>query len=179
MPGHGVAGRLPLRAIRWRRGGFPARFRIRVCLRTPQMPRLSAASGVFFEPSKRMRSATPSSRRSQTARVASGVTSRSAIPVPPVVTTRRALPASWRIAIWMLAWSSETISDAHYRKIPLLQNLRNRRPGQVGALAARCRITDGEDGRGENLRSRGGHLPLLPRRLRHRAWIRRACAGLP
>ena len=37
-----------------------------------------------------MRSATPSSRRLQTARVASGVTSRSAIPVPPVVTTRRA-----------------------------------------------------------------------------------------
>src|SRR5205814_1146886 len=56
--------------------GLPGTFRITECPRTPHIPRLSAEKGVFFEPSSRMRSATPSTIRSQMARVASGVTSR-------------------------------------------------------------------------------------------------------
>ncbi len=56
--------------------GFPGRFRTNDFSRTPQSARLRAAMGVFLAPSKRMRSAMPSSRRLQTARVASGVTSR-------------------------------------------------------------------------------------------------------
>jgi len=41
-----------------------------------------------------MRSAIPGASRSSTARVASGVTSRSLSPVPPVVSTRSAASAS-------------------------------------------------------------------------------------
>src|SRR5579884_2884417 len=56
-----------------------------------------------------MISATPSSTRSQTARVASGVTSRGAIPVPPLVTTKRAAAASSRKAEAIRSTSSGTI----------------------------------------------------------------------
>src|ERR1700693_1619085 len=63
-----------------------------------------------------MRSATPSSRRSQTARVASGVTSRSAMPVPPVVTTSFASLTQYASAVWIAAWSSETTS------VPISEN---------------------------------------------------------
>ena len=59
-------------------------------------------------PRDRIRSAIPSTSRSHTARVASGVTSRGAIPVPPVVTTRR---ADWHNSIsfsWIAARSSAT-----------------------------------------------------------------------
>src|SRR5262249_55137086 len=68
----------------------------------PQMPRLSAASGVLRAPSCRILSGIPSTSRSATERVASGVTSRSAIPVPPTVTTSRAtsLHSMMRAAIW-------------------------------------------------------------------------------
>ena len=71
--------------------------------RTPYAANPSAQRGqqIFLAPSKRMRSATPSSNRSQTPRVASGVTSRSAIPVPPVVTPRRTLAARRMIALWI------------------------------------------------------------------------------
>jgi len=96
--------------------GLPGRFKISVLLRTPHTPRLRAANGVFFPPSARMRSAMPSSSFSQTAFVASGVTSRAAIPVPPVVTisgTSRARRIS-RFCIWIT--SSETTSRAATEK---------------------------------------------------------------
>ena len=60
---------------------------------TPHRPRLNAASGVCFDPSARMRSASPSTSRSHTICVASGVTSRAASPVPPVVTISPAFAA--------------------------------------------------------------------------------------
>src|ERR1051326_2148471 len=68
--------------------GLPGKLRISARPHTPHTARLNAASGVCFAPSARMRSGIPSTIREQTARVASGVTSRSAMPVPPVVTTR-------------------------------------------------------------------------------------------
>ncbi len=71
-----------------------------------------------MEPSKRMRSATPSSKRSQTARVASGVTSRSAIPVPPVVDYQTGLAgqANDRLLNGRLIVGNDFGRD--YRKIP-------------------------------------------------------------
>src|ERR1700733_2153886 len=72
-----------------------------------------------------MRSAIPSTRRSQTARVASGVTSRSAMPVPPVVTTSFASLTQYAIAVWMAAWSSVTTS------VPMSENSRLRRSSQT------------------------------------------------
>src|SRR6185312_13918289 len=74
----------------------------------PHTPRLRTANSVFFSPSRRMRSEIPSSILPHTARVASGVTSRAEIPVPPVVATNRALRASSTIAFWIAAWSSAT-----------------------------------------------------------------------
>src|SRR6202789_2124098 len=78
--------------------GLPGRFTMRVWPQAPEMARLSAASGVRRAPAARMRSAKPSRMRVQTARVASGVTSRGAMPVPPVVTTSCALAACARNA---------------------------------------------------------------------------------
>src|SRR5579862_2551339 len=92
--------------------GLPGRFRIRASPRTPHTARLKAANFVDFEPSARIRSAIPSSRRSQTARVASGVTSRFAIPVPPVVTTKRACPLNRTRMSRIARSSSGTISRA-------------------------------------------------------------------
>src|SRR5437660_2238033 len=88
--------------------GLPGRFRTKDVPHTPHTPRLSRAKGVFFSPSRRIRSATPSSILPQTERVASGVTSRAEIPVPPVVTTSRAFRASSTIAFWIPPWSSAT-----------------------------------------------------------------------
>ncbi len=65
--------------------GAPGRFTISERPRVPATPRERTAKGVSRRPSARMRSGSPSSRRSQTRRVASGVTSRTVSPVPPVV----------------------------------------------------------------------------------------------
>src|SRR5579883_2073745 len=65
--------------------GLPGRLTIRVRPRTPATPRESMPKGVCFRLSARMASAMPGASRSITARVASGVTSRGARPVPPVV----------------------------------------------------------------------------------------------
>src|SRR5262252_7564707 len=89
--------------------GLPGRFRIKLVPRVPHSARLSAANLVFFMPSARIRSAIPSTRRSQTARVASGVTSRNATPVPPVVTTRRAERQSSISLFWIEVISSATM----------------------------------------------------------------------
>src|SRR6185312_7597110 len=59
-----------------------------------------------------MRSARPSTRRSQTMRVASGVTSRGARPVPPVVTTRFAAAAWVRSAPAIRPSSSGKVADS-------------------------------------------------------------------
>lgn len=90
--------------------GLPGRFRTSDVPNVPQSPRLRVANGVWRRPSARINSGTPSSKRSQTARVASGVTSRSAIPVPPVVTTSLAASAALRIASSMTSCSSGTIT---------------------------------------------------------------------
>ncbi len=75
--------------------GLPGRFTISVAPSVPHTARLSAASGVCRNPSARIRSAIPSISRSQTSLVASGVTSRAANPVPPVVTINPEASA-WR-----------------------------------------------------------------------------------
>lgn len=74
--------------------GLPGKLRTRDVPRTPQSPRLSAARAVFLDPSNLIFSATPGNCREHTACVASGVTSRGPIPVPPVVTTRRLRPVA-------------------------------------------------------------------------------------
>ena len=63
-------------------GSRPGRPRAR-----PARPRESGASGVSARPRARRCSAMPGASRSRTSSVASGVTSRAARPVPPVVTT--------------------------------------------------------------------------------------------
>src|SRR5690242_4730612 len=70
-----------------------------------------------------MRSATPSSSLEHTARVASGVTSRGAIPVPPVVATNCTSPAKRRIACSISACSSGTTPEERTKK-PLLSRTR-------------------------------------------------------
>ena len=65
--------------------GLPGRLRMRVRPRIPATARDSMACGVILSDSARMTSARPGASRSITDRVASGVTSRGAKPVPPVV----------------------------------------------------------------------------------------------
>ena len=65
--------------------GLPGRFMISTSPRMPASPRDSMACWLNFRLSKRMASARPGASRSITRRVASGVTSRGAKPVPPVV----------------------------------------------------------------------------------------------
>src|SRR5438477_3505724 len=59
----------------------------------------------------------PSIKRSQTPRVASGVTSRGATPVPPVVTTKRAWLQKRTRASWIAVSSSGTMSRATTRNL--------------------------------------------------------------
>ena len=62
------------------------------------------ARGVICKEAYRMASGMPGVSRSQTARVASGVTSRGANPVPPVVTS------SWTSPLSAMAFSMASIS---------------------------------------------------------------------
>jgi len=78
--------------------GRPGRFKMSACAAVPQSARLSGAYGVWFRPADRISSGMPSSNFVQMTRVASGVTSRGPIPVPPVVTTRRNRTAATRSA---------------------------------------------------------------------------------
>src|SRR5581483_4090416 len=78
--------------------GDPGRFTIKTLPRVPATPRESAASGVERRPVARITSAKQGISRSITDRVASGVTSRKAIPVPPVVKTADTRPESARSA---------------------------------------------------------------------------------
>ena len=68
--------------------GEPGRLTISVPDRIPQTPREIMAIGVFLKVSMRIASARPGASRSITRRVASGVLSRGAKPVPPVVMIR-------------------------------------------------------------------------------------------
>src|ERR1043165_4287831 len=92
--------------------GLPGRFSMTEVPQTPHKPRLNTANGVFFSPSRRIRSEIPSSIRPQTERVASGVTSRAEMPVPPVLTTNRAFRARSRSAFWIAPWSSAPPRDS-------------------------------------------------------------------
>ena len=67
--------------------GLPGRFTIKHLPARPLTPRPRAANRVSWAPCWRMSSARPGTRRSHTARVASGVLSRADRPVPPVVNT--------------------------------------------------------------------------------------------
>jgi len=75
---------------------------------TPAAPRERRPCGVFAIESARSACAMPGASRSTTSRVASGVTSRGARPVPPVVRTRRAEAASSRTAVATCSRSSGT-----------------------------------------------------------------------
>jgi hypothetical protein len=77
--------------------------------RTPAAPRERRPCGVFAIESARNACAIPGASRSSTSRVASGVTSRGASPVPPVVRTSRADRASSRTAAAISTRSSGTI----------------------------------------------------------------------
>src|SRR5712692_4592980 len=77
--------------------GLPGRLMSRVFSCTPATARESTARGVFLRPTSRMSSAKPGSSLVQTAEVASGVTSRGPMPVPPVVRIKSSSPASARV----------------------------------------------------------------------------------
>ncbi len=69
--------------------------------------------GVLDNDALRINSPNPGTRRSQTRAVASGVTSRGAIPVPPVVITSRApSPVAFSIAVAIASISSGTTTIA-------------------------------------------------------------------
>src|ERR1019366_3133653 len=78
--------------------GEPGRLTIKTRPRVPTTERESAASGVASRPRARINSAMPGISRSRTARVASGVTSRGATPVPPVVKIAEIRPPSAKVA---------------------------------------------------------------------------------
>jgi len=65
--------------------GLPGKLTISVVPRTPATARERSARGFFARPLSRIRSPIPGSSLLQTREVASGVTSRGPIPVPPVV----------------------------------------------------------------------------------------------
>jgi len=96
--------------------GLPGTFTIKAEPRIAHTPRLKAASGVFLAPSDRMRSAMPSMILSATARVASGVTSRAAMPVPPVVTIRLVVSLNWMSDASICARSSGSTFAAMMRR---------------------------------------------------------------
>ena len=149
------------RARRARRAtppGEPGRLTMRVFLRVPAKPRDSAARGNESSDSRRMRSAMPGASRSSTARVASGVTSRGARPVPPVVSTRSAASPSHHAVsaetIWVVSsGTSCAIGDgvAAGRR-PLAASVAR----GVGALALGAGVGDRED--------RDAHAKPLPGR---------------
>jgi len=112
--------------------GLPGRFTINAVPSVPHTPRLSEASGVYSSPSALIRSASPSISRSQTIRVASGVTSRVANPVPPVVTIRSTTFALRHSAAAI--WSSSS-GNTSLTNPSALQHLAHRRPRQIHALA--------------------------------------------
>lgn len=76
--------------------GLPGRFTIRVRPQMPAASRERQARGVIANEAARIASGMPGAMRSQTAAVASGVTSRGEKPVPPVVSTSATSDAARR-----------------------------------------------------------------------------------
>ena len=91
--------------------GFPGRFATNDLPSIPAVPRERDANGCCFEHSLLMNDMRPVHSRSTTALVASGVTSRGANPVPPVVKTKSAVSASSLILFWIRLMSSGTIAE--------------------------------------------------------------------
>src|SRR5262249_50440513 len=85
---YGMAGKTASRQSRMALG-LPGRLTISEWPRTPAICRDRIAVGTTFSETARISSPKPSRSLSQTASVASGVTSRRAGPVPPVVPTRQ------------------------------------------------------------------------------------------
>lgn len=69
--------------------GLPGKFRIRQLPRIPAVCRERIAVGTYFNDMERIFSPKPGINLEHTASVASGVLSRGAGPVPPVVTTKQ------------------------------------------------------------------------------------------
>lgn len=92
---------------------LPGRFTMSAVPRMAAWARESGAIEVFLSEALRINSPNPGTARSHTDIVASGVTSRGAIPVPPVVTTSRAeSPVAVSIAVAICSISSGTIMTA-------------------------------------------------------------------
>ncbi len=92
-----------------------------------------------------MASAIPGASRWRTSRVASGVTSRGANPVPPVVSTSDALAASSSIAAADVGGLVRDDTPLDLEAV-LLQELVEDVPAAVLALARMNAVGDGEDG---------------------------------
>src|SRR5438477_2448715 len=109
--------------------GEPGRFTIRTVPRVPASERESTASGVATRPRVRINSPKPGISRSNTARVASGVTSRGATPVPPVVKIAATCPPSESVASrWLISEITSGITSITATLQPSCSN-RSRRAG--------------------------------------------------
>lgn len=137
----------------------------------PHTPRERAAYGVCFSPSARINSATPSIVRSQTLRVASGVTSRGEIPVPPVVTTNRAWVAAVRNAAAICWASSGSILVRAISNPASLRHCCSRGPERSS------RVPRWEESL--MIRTAAVSVTRRARSPRRRDWLHRASANLP
>src|SRR6202035_1631460 len=107
---YGMAGNTASRQSRMALG-LPGRLTISDLPRMPAICRDRIAVGTTFSDTARMSSPKPSSSFSHTASVASGVTSRRAGPVPPVVHTRQHLSLSHNsVSVDVMIGSSSGIS---------------------------------------------------------------------
>ncbi len=127
--------------------GEPGRLTTSVPPRRPATPRESSACGVRAIASVRMASARPGASRSMNASVASGVTSRGAKPVPPVVSTSNT-PSSRELAQNALdrvglVGHDPTLRIESVGAQERLQNIAAR----VIALAGMNAVRNGDDGR--------------------------------
>ena len=151
--------------------GLPGKFKTRDVPKLAQTPRESAAKGVCFIPACRITSPTPSMMRSQTARVASGVTSRAAMPVPPVVTIKRASPESSRSVEAIRSMSSGTILELFISKPASAKTTRSR-----GPEASWRRPLWHES---LTVTMAAGIFTRPERSLPHRGWLHRVAGDLP
>ena len=110
-----------------------------------QTPRPRAAKGVWRAPSWRMSSARPGTRRVETASVASGVMSRGARPVPPVVRTRAARLAAARRAGVSRSSSSGSVRVLDDLGAGVGEEAGDGGAGEVGLGAGKAAVADGDD----------------------------------
>ena len=136
----------------------------------PQTPRLSAAYGVCRAPSCRSSSARPGTSRVQTASVASGVMSRGASPVPPVVSTRAARLAASRRAGIRRSSSSGSTSVSSSCAPASVRRRAHGRSGEVRLRTGKAAVADGQDDSGAAGESSGGrHISRIDADARNRA----------